>query len=238
MKPSRTRHGGFSLIELALGLLIVGLLLGGGLPLLTNQIEQQRTKDTQQLLEEAKEALLGFALANGHLPCPDKTGTAGAGTANDGLEDFSTATGLCTSQDGNLPWATLGLSDVDAWGRHLRYSVTDAFSRRAPAAPLTLATLGDRRVCQSANCAVVLATALPAVVLSHGKNGRGARAAAGAALPAPLGADELENSDADRDFVSHAMSAANGAGGEFDDSVSWLSAPILFNRMVQAGKLP
>jgi prepilin-type N-terminal cleavage/methylation domain-containing protein len=238
MTKSRHFLRGFSLIELALGLLIVGLLLGGALPLLTHQIEQQRTKDTQQLLDESKEALLGFALVNGRLPCPDKTGAAGAGTANDGLEDFAAATGLCSSQDGNLPWATLGLPDVDAWGRHLRYSVTDAFSRHAPAALLTLAALGDRRVCQSANCAVVLANALPAVLLSHGKNGRGARSATGAALPAPLGADELENSDADRDFVSHALSAANGAGGEFDDSVSWLSAPILFNRMVQAGKLP
>ncbi len=238
MTKSRRLLRGFSLIELAIGLLIVGLLLGGGLPLLTSQIEQQRVKDTQKLLDEAKEALLGFALAKGRLPCPDKTGAAGAGTANDGLEDFSAATGLCTVQDGNLPWATLGLPDVDAWGRHLRYSVSNAFSRQAPAATLTLAAVGDRRVCQSAACTLVLANGLPAVLLSHGKNGRGARSGAGVALPAPLGADEIENSDADKDFVSHPFSAANGAGGEFDDIVSWLSTPILFNRMVQGGKLP
>jgi hypothetical protein len=48
----------------------------------------------------------------------------------------------------------------------------------------------------------------------------------------------MENSDGDKDFVSRPFSAANGAGGEFDDIVSWLSTPILFNRMVQAGKLP
>jgi hypothetical protein len=87
---------------------------------------------------------------------------------------------------------------------------------------------------------------IPAVVLSHGKNGYGSVNDQGAlqANPAdwPLSnVDESTNvTVATTTFVSRAPQAAGlpGAGGEFDDIVVWISPNILFNRMVAAGKLP
>ncbi len=69
---ARTGSGqkGFSLIELAIVLVVVALLIGGLLVPLSMQIEQQRIRDTQKTLEEIKEALVGFAIANGRLPRP------------------------------------------------------------------------------------------------------------------------------------------------------------------------
>jgi hypothetical protein len=77
------------------------------------------------------------------------------------------------------------------------------------------------------------------LILSHGKNGFGARnSITNTNNPAPASADELENTDGDRFFVSHQQSAAGAGAGEFDDIVTWLSRSVLLNRMVASGKLP
>lgn len=238
MNGLRFHSSGFTLIEMAMVLLIVGLLLGGGLTVLSTQIESQKVKDTQQMLEDAKEALIGFAIANGRLPCADKTGGGGAGTANDGLEDFTVATGICVTTEGNIPWATLGVSNSDAWGNRIHYAATAAFSNHATAATFSLTSIGNLRVCQAAACATPIAIGLPAVILSYGHNGFGAINSAGNANPAPTGTDELENTNLNADFASHPSTNAGAPAGEFDDLVTWLSPNILFNRMVQAGKLP
>ena len=170
-------HGrGFTLIEIAMALIILGLIFGRGLSLLSSQMEQQRIRDTQRVLDEAREALLGYAANQTppHLPCPDMTVAAATGTANDGLEDVTAATGHCVTQEGNLPWATLAVGGADAWGNRIRYSVNGIFSSRSPAASFSLSSVATLRVCSSASCASVLASGVPAVVLSQGVNGFGA----------------------------------------------------------------
>lgn len=225
---------GFSLIELAVVLLIVGLLVGGLLTPLGTQVEQRRIAETQKTLDEIKEALVGYALGNGHLPCPDTT--AGAG-ANDGTEDFNMATGICSAPngEGNVPSTTLGVPATDTWGQPFHYRVTQAFSNRAPAATFSLGSAGDLRVCPSAGCAATAAVAnnMPSVVLSYGKNG-----AQTLVCPNAARADECENKTLDTTFVSRFISTSDSPAGEFDDIAVWLSPNILFNRMVAAGKLP
>jgi prepilin-type N-terminal cleavage/methylation domain-containing protein len=234
------RHQGFTLIEMAIVLLILSLLLGGGLAVLGAQIDQQRVKDSTTLLTEAQEALLGYAAshvdASGrpYLPCPDKTAGGGAGTANDGQEDRTVATGACVNQEGNLPWVTLGLAGTDSWGNRLRYRVEAVFSNSLTG--MQLASTGALRVNDAAGAALV--TTAPVVMLSHGKNGRGARNASGGANAAPTGANELENTDTDGVFVANSPVGTGGTGGEFDDLTVWLSPHLLFNRMIQAGRLP
>ncbi|MBK9572503.1 MAG: prepilin-type N-terminal cleavage/methylation domain-containing protein [Rhodoferax sp.] len=137
---------GFTLIEMAIALLIMGLLLGGGLTVLSAQIEQQRFKDTERLLVEAREAVIGFALANGRMPCPASATSAGresfctnaAGACGAAIVPPPAAVpahGRCTNpNDGFLPASTLGFSPVDpagyamdAWGlpqNRLHYAVT------------------------------------------------------------------------------------------------------------------
>lgn len=239
---TRRRLAGFTLVEMAIVLAVVALILGTSLTLLSAQQDQRRIEDTNALLSDAQEALMGFALSHSatdfrpYLPCPDKTTAAGAGTANDGVEDRTATPGPCVTQEGNLPRVTLGLApSIDPWSDRLRYRVTAAFSNSSSGMLLT--SNGDLNVLD-ASAGNSIAANVPAVILSHGKNGYGAINAAGISNPAPPGADELGNTDGNTTFVSHTFAPTAAAGGEFDDQLVWLSQYTLFNRMVQAGKLP
>ena len=55
---------GFTLIELAIVLVIVTILIGGLAIPLSAQIEARRIAETNKTLEEAKEAIIGYAMSN------------------------------------------------------------------------------------------------------------------------------------------------------------------------------
>lgn len=120
------RQQGFSLVEMAIVLLIVGLLIGGLMQPLSSQMEASRIKDTQNQLNSITEALYGFAATNGRLPCPAFTGSAGG-------ESLGAAPGQCSNPyNGFLPGRLLGLSPLDAngyvldsWSQPIRYAVAD-----------------------------------------------------------------------------------------------------------------
>jgi prepilin-type N-terminal cleavage/methylation domain-containing protein len=229
MNTCSFKHSGFTLVEMAIVLVIVGLLLGGMLMPLSAQMEQRRIGETQKALDEINQALIGFAVANGRLPRP-------ATSATNGAERAGCATAAeCT---GFIPWATLGVSKLDAWNHIFRYRVALAFTTT-----FALTTAGNITVQtrNSAGTPANLTTTAPAIVLSHGKNGYGSTADDGTAQPAVPAAntDESTNATSTADYISRAPSDnAAATGGEFDDIVAWLSPNILFNRMVAAGKLP
>lgn len=144
---SHRKYGGFSLVEMAMVLMIVGLLLGGLLPTISSQIEQQRRNETREQMDEIKDALTGFAIINGRLPCPaqatlvtvaNNAGTeATVGTAcsckgasgNDNMIAWASGVACTdTSVTGVLPWATLGIDETDAWTRRYTYRVTNRFA--------------------------------------------------------------------------------------------------------------
>lgn len=203
---------GFTLLEMSVVLVIVGLLLGGLLPVISGQMDQQRRNETRKYMDEVRDALLGYAVstANKRLPCPDSNGDGAAETT-------------CTTvvqQVGTLPYKDLGVAEKDAYGNVLSYAVTREFADSAT--HFTLNTAGTMRICTTAACTTNLTSTTAAVIVSRGANW--------ANTPS---ADEAENTDGDTDFVSHDF-AQNG----YDDMVIWVSPNILFNRMVTAGQLP
>lgn len=207
---------GFTLIELAVVLFIITLLIGGMLIPLAAQIDVRDTSEAQKTLSEIRESLIGYAASHSaadgkpYLPCPD--------TDNDGIENRVATPGACTNAEGQVPWVTLGLGRSDPWGNPYRYRVTPAFANSSSGFLLT--TSGILRLCTDSTCGTGVATGIPAVILSKGKNGAG------------TDANEVENSDADDDFVSREPDPA------YDDLIVWLSPNILFNRMIAAGRLP
>jgi prepilin-type N-terminal cleavage/methylation domain-containing protein len=115
------RHHGFTLLELAIVLLVLGLVLAGGLGPLQTQIEARERSLTFDRLARSRAALLGFAAANGRLPCPDQDGD---GRADPAFDPTIRTTANCSASTGFLPWAELGVDGVDAWGQRYGYRVT------------------------------------------------------------------------------------------------------------------
>lgn len=211
------KNKGFTLVEIAIVLIVVGLMMSAFLMPLAAQIDQRNYIETQRELSEIRDALIGFALSNTavdgkpYLPCPDSNG--------DGFEDR--AAGVCVNIVGVIPWATLGIGRLDRWGNVYLYRVTQGFANSNVG--FTLGTPRDIEI-RSAAAGPVIAVNVPAVIVSKGKTGAGA------------GADELENSDGDTIFVDRTQT--NVAANAYDDAVIWLPSAILYNRMVTAGRLP
>ena len=215
------KNYGFTLVELSIVLVIVGLLLSAFLVPLRVQLELRNSSETRASLSEIRDALVGYALshtaADGRpfLPCPDTDG--------DGLENRN-APNICTQLEGGLPFADLGVIGTDNWNNRYRYRVTQAYANALTG--FTLLTQGDITV-QAAAGGNVIGTFIPAIIISLGENG--------ATLPA-IGADQQANLDGNNIFVSKEMS--NSQVNPFDDLVIWLSSNTLMSRMVAAGRLP
>jgi prepilin-type N-terminal cleavage/methylation domain-containing protein len=153
---------GFTLIELAVALTIVALVIGGLAVPLSKRIAEQQYIDTQTNIDKAIEALVGYAIQNRRLPCPDvNTAASPAPDTRDGFEDIAGAVGSVTGCSigitgtasnavnyhsdpegvswGDLPWQTLGLAppyNVDAWNNRLRYAVfTPLVTQSLPTTP-------------------------------------------------------------------------------------------------------
>lgn len=246
-------QNGFSLIEMAVVLMIVGLLLNGLFLALGSSAEGRARSEASSQLQQIEEALYGFAQANGRLPCP---AIASAAANLLGRENPSGG-GTCNAAHGFVPAATLGLQGsvdnlgllLDPWGRPYRYSVsvlnsgsgrvfTSAAGMRAQFAAGPLPT-GNPLLCvaEVANCISTpspLTNSAPAVVFSVG------------ASPSVASTLEAENAGAtvagfpmpnDVDFVSTTY-ADEGAANAFDDILIWLSPNVLVTRMISAGQLP
>jgi prepilin-type N-terminal cleavage/methylation domain-containing protein len=232
---------GFTLVELAVVLLVVTLLLGSVLVPLATQARQRNVAETQRILEETREALIGFAMANGRLPRP-------AVSVTDGSERAACAAEAeCT---GYIPWTALGTPKTDAFGKMIRYSVSLAYANGS----FTLSTVANRSIQtrDAAGTAVALTTPLascsaatpctPAVIFSLGANNHGVTTD-GTTVADGSATNTDEDANATNDgtaaFMYRQASESTGTtGGEFDDQVTWIPAGILFNRMVAAGRLP
>ena len=224
---------GFSLIELAVVLVIIGILVGSFLGTLGARIENTRRADAQVQLEEIKTVLYGYAVSQTppRLPCPD--------TDNDGLEDAPCA---AATTIGNLPWTTLGIDRLDPWSSTWSYWVAGPYS---VGFTLTTSAAGTGQIDRTTTAASMISNNVAAVVMSHGRNQYGAIDLNNQAMPAvPAGAaydDEREN--VDTDAVAPVLFISRVVTGEtspqvYDDMIVWISEFELKGKMIQAGKLP
>jgi prepilin-type N-terminal cleavage/methylation domain-containing protein len=253
---------GFTLIELAMVLLIIALILGGVLAPLSTKLELDKRKKTADLLEEARSNLVGYALVNGHLPCPDCPDNSvgncgaveaglGAGAINDGIEDAIDDLGSptndrasdtfdhCATEEGNLPWVTLDVDELDAWGNHFAYRVSDEFaddydgttgcSLATANVSFCIDSTGDIDVDDAVGGNSV-AQNMPALIISYGKNADD--------IGNPSSTSETANQDATSSTFIQKEYTAGGGSDEFDDLLIWVPASTLVYRMVQAERLP
>jgi prepilin-type N-terminal cleavage/methylation domain-containing protein len=118
---------GFSLIEIAIVLVIFGFLAVGGVKLLAATVKNKQYIDTRNNIEAVNAALVQFVSREKRLPCPaDGTLTNGV---NNGVElRTGTTTAICDAAqlNGVVPWRTLGLIEADVtdgWFNRLTYRI-------------------------------------------------------------------------------------------------------------------
>ena len=220
LKENRT-FSGFTLVEMAIVLAVVALLLGGLLPTISSQMEQAQRKETRSSLSEIQQALLGYAIIYGQLPCPTSI-------TDPADEDYGISPDTCNvapTTEGYLPWKTLGVSEVDGWGvkrnaetdlwiGYWRYRLDRNFSTQFNLSTGFEDTLDIK---DNALNYITTKTEPPvAIVFSTGK-------------------DLTENGENE---VFNNTYQSDNPSTTFDDMLIWVSRPQLFNRMVSAGKLP
>src|SRR4051812_18206274 len=126
---TRRAQIGFTLVEMAVVIAIVGLLITVAIMTIAAQAEQRAVEETRRRLNSAVEALISYAVVNGRLPCP---ATVGAGLYGD---ENPAGGGTCIMNPnpyvGFLPARTVGfqptddlLYGLDAWNNRIRYAVS------------------------------------------------------------------------------------------------------------------
>ena len=251
---------GFTLIELAIVFVIIAALLSYTFMPLRAQLETANIKQATAKLAEIEEALYGFSIANGRLPCPTIPG-------NNGIENPDTTVDHCagnaaiTGYIGFVPVSTLGIKGevncdgllVDPWGRPYMYSISNSNSSgngdfvvfdgvRLGGGPTGVTP--DLKVCNNLgiNCTAASASystdEAVAVIFSMGTRQRAnstdedENAGEGAAMASTCGLPAYPVGGDSFYYTSHRIELA---GQEFDDIVTWISPNILYAKLLQAG---
>lgn len=224
---------GFTLIELALVLIILGILMGLGLPALTALMNRDKALKTRDHQQQVLYALTSFVLKNNYLPCPGDPSAP---------EDFGVARGKCSDDVKNaigiVPFRTLGLPEAVAKGdgHWMTYAVNSALTEglysldghptdekakgfcTQDKSTLTVHDLQEKSVLKNDKNTDHIAV----VLVSHGPQGKGAFLANETAnrLPFPE-SPEKENCNDDGIFIDRPLSSDPKA--LFSHTVAWVT---------------
>ena len=136
------RRQGFTLLELAVVLVVIGIVTTMGLLSTSGVVDAARRTATENKLTQIENALMDYRARFNRLPCPaqysmnDSNASYGLElTSSDYRCDFTTLGNREFVVEGAVPARTLGLPDefmLDGWGNKIRYAVDmNATSRDA-----------------------------------------------------------------------------------------------------------
>ena len=251
MYPVSSRQQGFTLIEIAIVLVIVTILLGYSVAMFSVQQELKQYRQAESEMDSIIEHLVAFAQVNGRLPCPDTSAVPGT---IDGLEDALVDD--CVAFFGFLPARTLGMSGrfndqgvlIDPWGSGYGYAVSladagdgnpDLVSPNGIRIEGIAAVQPDLFICDDStvignqiDCAAAgsndVITNVAAVVISLGKDFE---------IPATSNI-QAENLDNFHDGTADKVYIFSSRRDDYDDIVKWLPTNLLFSKMIEADQLP
>jgi len=225
MRPMSKHVGkhGFTLLEMSVVLIVFGLISSLLVTPLAMRSEASRRHTAEDMLDDITEALIGFALIHGRLPCPSIE-TNPTSTAY-GLEQSPPCS---LNVPGYLPWRTLGLPAHDPWGSprtsanqpwtgHWRYRPDKNFVDGT----ISLSTLPSGLIQIKDHDGNLISTSdsrVVAVIFSTGPN---------------LRADGL---NAAYSPASPILEAGEPTPG-FDDLLRWIGHPLFIARLARSGRL-
>jgi prepilin-type N-terminal cleavage/methylation domain-containing protein len=199
MKPSpsrcRSHNAGFTLVEMAVVVTLIGILMALGLATATSVMESSQRATTKDRQDYVRDAFLAYFTVNHRFPCPDNGSNVG-NTGRDGVEDRTaggatpTVTVGCTTALGTVPYQTLGIARekaLDAYGNFITYRLDTARNwhltatfqappgtPRAPCSPAGIIAPPVLGLSVFSTPAIAQITSAAVVLVSHGANGAGA----------------------------------------------------------------
>jgi len=235
-RSGRSAHGGFSLVEIALVLVIVGILLGAALVPLASRDAERRERVAQAQLSAIRDALIAYLITHDRLPCP-------LVPARQAIDEQK-----CAGFRGGVPAVPLALVGaidaggalLDPWGRPYRFALSDAddsthgtigvpdWTGAGEGATVGIERLrGSLSLCERSTpvCprASLRASDLVFVVLSHGADG--------------TDADAQRQNLAERGSFTLAP-RSQASPNRFDDVLIWASRSELVWWLLRAARLP
>ena len=245
---------------MAIVLILMGLAMTMGLKMVTATLENAAYSESKSKQERIKIALIGFLRTNGRLPCPDITTDPTDGSY--GLQDRQGNPDSACTVPGTVlqvpvvPWRDLGLTRddvIDGWGDFFTYRVAKDIDARnwtsravgvgTPFDINQLSTPTPNVLTLQENNGAGLTPIAPSpvvVIVSHGKNGLGARTVKGPINGSPLaGSDEATNAaPGSSAFVRRPVTEdTNATGGAFDDLVAYMTPQDLLQPLISEGTL-
>ena len=235
MSRQRRAAAGFTLIEIAIVLVVIGILLSGGLLAISPVVQASKVTETKARMTRVETALLTYVIANGCLPCPalgtrNSTTDSLAGAAQvGGTGNTGSCAGACNLAEGVVPWRNLGLSEADAtdsFGTRLSYGASSALcdsstdmTRSGSSYPAGTLTVND-----ASGAAVTMAAAY--VIVSHGPDGSQGFAAETGTQQADKHNSATQQENASNDSIFNLLPANTADNtGYFDDIVAFRTAP-------------
>jgi prepilin-type N-terminal cleavage/methylation domain-containing protein len=205
---------GFSLIEIAIVLVVLGFLIGSLLHPLAKKVEQDKINLTQHNLEEIRQALLGYAVLHGCLPCPAIDAAPGEVREKVDIDICSQPCKYSAVQEGFLPWLDLGVGRYDAWGNRFRYRVKKEYTddRLTPDITTSFKVIRNPLEGTEENSLTVDESPIVAIIFSYGPNGTSEQ---------PGGQTYIQDG-----YLEN----------QFDDILTWLSKNPVNDYLITAGK--
>ncbi len=253
------KNKGFTLVEVAIVLIIGGLLLASASALLVTYTKQIQLNVTNKRLDSINEALQLFLSLNGRYPCAAPlngaldTALFGVEIDNldcDGAADVANQTTTVAGRNarnvriGAVPVRTLNLPDdyiADAWGGRFTYAVTSALAsdgtyNRDEGGVFVVDSLGNDLVSDPNLLPGPTGGTGHYVVVSHGINNSGSTAVGGGGTTACGAAAvlETENCNGDATFRSTLL-VGNAIGNNLYDDVVNIGATSAFGNGIPSG---
>lgn len=231
-----------ALVKISIALVVAGLLIGWVTTGIRHMVEGGRVAHAKVELEAIRDAIIGYALTHGRLPCPAKARCEDGRLTTNGVAQHEGERSCGSDLWGFVPHATLGLEPHDIWGNYRVYRISEDFGR-----PITENSMGNITIVDSHAGGEVVADNIAAVLFSLGPNEGFGHAGTEDAYTPPRdrgrSRDEAENfiNDCsaltsekvqDNVFVYKNPVPSGVEEDEFDDVMTWISPYMIIARMI------
>ena len=228
IKHNKKPISGFSIIELAVVLVIISSVVGVSMSAGITQMRMVKIQGTKNNIALLSKSLELFKTKNGRYPCPalqtDSPADASYGLEATGCDAACPAGLYCSFEtvSGVIPYKTLNANDksaFDGWDNKITYVIDKDHTVSS-----TDSDLGDLTINDASGNSLTQSTYFGDaiyIIISHGEDNLGAYSKMGVLNPCSAVRLDRENCDADTVFIDASYNNSIVNVKYFDDLILW-----------------